>query len=173
MKNKSFLYIIIFSVIAGITISSCNKVDYPNGLPQYDNYYYLGFLPWNNTKVTVSRTQTALLKFPVQFHSAFVRSYDAIAHYKADTAGIASPAILGQDFNIVDKDGNTLQELGDSVFTMKFPQAKAAYDTIYVKLLNSSMPGSRTINIDISLNQTPEYTVGIFSQAYRRPVQIN
>jgi hypothetical protein len=154
-------------------VAACNKVDYPAGLPQYDNYYYIGYLPWNNSTVTVDRAQSALVKFPVKFYSSFVRSYDAVVHFKLDTAGISSAAVAGKDFNIVDKNGNVLQAVGDSVYAITFPQAKQALDTIYVQLLNNPAPGTRTVDIDLVMNKTDQYTVGTFSQAYRRPLKIN
>ena len=120
----------------------------------------------------MDRSRQELIALPVQFHSAYTRNYDAVAHYKTNDQGISNPAKSGVDFEIVNKAGQALQMEGDSVYTMTFPQAKATYDTIYVKLLNNPAPGTRLIDIDLSLHETPQYTVGIFSQAYRRPVQI-
>jgi len=172
MKNKYLIMLILLLGAAGLGLTACNKVDYPGGLPEYENYYYVGFLPWNNKPVSVDRAQSTLLALPVQFHSAFTRNYDAVAHYKLDYTGITDPAKVGVDFDIVDKSGSTLKMEGDSVYTMTFPKAKAAYDTIYVKLLHNPAPGTRTVNINLSLNETSQYTVGIFSQAFSRPVQI-
>lgn len=172
MNKKYLIFTVLSALIASLGIFSCNKVDYPNGLPEYDNYYYIGFLPWDNKPVVVVRSQSELLALPVQFHTAFTRNYDAIAHYKLDTTGIADPAQPGVDFNIVDKNGKQLQPEGDSVYTITFVQAKQANDTIYVQLLNNPVQGTRTININLSVNQTPQYTVGIFSQAFSRPIQI-
>ena len=174
MKKTYSKLLVLLAVAGSLVGASCNKVDYPNGLPEYENYYYAGFLPWDNKPVTVDRSQTTLLALPVEFHSAYTRSYDAVAHYKLTTDKLTDPAAqVGVDFDIVNKAGQPLQRLGDSVYTMTFAQAKAGFDTIYVKLLNNPTPGVRSINIDLSLNETPEYTVGIFTQAYRRPIVIN
>lgn len=166
---KTILYIIAL----GIFIASCNKdEDYlRNGLPEYENHYYAAYIPNTNTGVSVNRTQTALLKFPVQFYSAFVRDYDAVAMYKVSTAGIANPAVPGQDFNIVDKNGNVLQAV-DGKYSMTFPQAKRAMDTIYVKLLNSSVAGTRKMEVQLLHNITEKYQVDTFSTAFTRPVEI-
>ena len=166
------LYILaIAALISSLVITSCkNDHSYPDGMPEFDNYYYLGFLPWNNTLVSVNRN-AGIVKFPVEFHSAFVRSYDADAHYTINTTGIASPAVLGQDYNIVDKNGNVLQP-ANGVYTITFPQAKYKIDTIYVKLLNSAVAGTRQTEIDITVNTTDQYTVGKFNDAYKRPLQI-
>lgn len=169
MKNT---YIVaIATLLSSIFITSCkNDHTYPNGLPEFDNYYYLGFLPWNNKLVSVSRN-AGVVKFPVEFHSAFTRSYNADAHYIINTTGIAAPAVPGQDFNIVDKDGNVLQPV-DGHYTITFPQAKYKIDTIYVKLLNSGIAGTRQTEIDIVSDTTAQYTVGNFSDAFKRPLEI-
>jgi hypothetical protein len=168
---KKIHIIALTTLLSGLFITSCkNDHIYPNGTPEFDNYYYLGFLPWNNTKVSVNRT-AGIVKFPVEFHSAFVRTYDADAHYTIVTTGIVAPAVLGQDYNIVDKDGNVLQPV-DGNYKITFPQAKYKVDTIYVKLLNSATPGTRQTEIDIVPNTTDKYTVGNFSDAFKRPLEI-
>jgi len=175
MKLKSLIALVATTICAAYMLTSCNKTDYPDGLPEYDNYYYVGYLPWNNTAITVNKTQTTPLKFPVEFHSSFTRNYDAVAHFKLDATGLPadSLAVVGKDFNIVDKDGNALKALGDSVYTITFPQAKYAVDTIYVKMLNNTAAvGKRYININLTLNKTDQYTVGTFSDAYKRPLKI-
>ncbi len=166
---KSLKYIAIIFAIT--SLSACEDKDYPAGTPEYDNHYYAAYVPNNNTKVSVIRSQTDLVKFPVQFYSAFTRSYDAVAHYELSSTGIAAPAIAGQDFNIVDSKGTVLTpQNGKYLFT--FPKAVKATDTIYVKLLNNSKTGTRSIDINIVENNTPDYKVDIFSTAFKRPLEI-
>ncbi len=163
----------IFIAIAGIlSVASCEKKDSPAGLQELEHQYYAIFVPNNNTGVTVSRTQTALLKFPVQFYSTFTRSYDAVAKYAVVTGGITGPAVRGQDFDIVDKNGTVIPS-ADTTYSMVFTQAKQAMDTIYIKLLNSATPGVRKMEIQMLENKTSQFYVDIFSTAFRRPVQIN
>ncbi|MDI3321280.1 hypothetical protein [Pinibacter soli] len=176
MNFKISILSTITLLLAIASLSSCHKEDYPKSDPIYDNYYYIGYespyqYPWNNTKVSVAKTQPDLVKFPVQFHSAFVRNYDAVVKYVVSVYGYTTPAVAGVDYNIVDKNGNKIT-VADTVYTMTFPQAKNAYDTIYVKLLNNPASGTRTVNIDLIKNVTDQYTVGTFSQAYRRPLEI-
>lgn len=169
MKKIYFL----LSAVALVSLLACEKRDYNrDGLPEYQNHYYAGYIPNTNAAVTVARTQTALLKFPVQFYSAYTRSYDAIAYYGVVTTGISNPAILGQDFAIVDKNGSVIQP-ENGKYSIRFPQAKRAMDTIYLKLLNSSVAGSRKMEIQLMDNKTDQYEVDTFSTAYTRPVQIN
>lgn len=168
MKTLKYIALALSGILL---ISSCEKKDYPAGTPEYDHHYYLAYLPNTNAAVSVTRNQAALIKFPVQFYSAFVRSYSPVTYYAVITDGITNPAIRGQDFNIVDKDGNVLQPT-DGRFAMTFPQAIKKVDTIYVKLLNSTVPGTRKMEVQIQTNMTPEYAVDNFSTAFRRPVEI-
>ena len=168
---KQLIYILI-AITGTLAIASCEKKDYPMGLEEYEHHYYAIFVPNNNTAVTVSRSQTALLKFPVQFYSSFTRNYDAVARYAVTTAGINNPAVRGQDFDIVDKYGVVIPST-DTSYNMIFPQAKQAMDTIYIKLLNNATPGSRRMEIQMLENKTSQFYVDIFSTAFRRPVTIN
>lgn len=167
---KSILYITLF--FAGVLmLSSCEKNDYPAGLPEYDHHYYAAYIPNNNTQVNVQRTQTTLVKFPVQFYSSFSRSYDAVAHYAVVTTGITNPAAVGVDFNVVDKNGNVITPV-DGKYSMVFPKAERKMDTIYLKMLNNPATGVRKVEINILENKTSEFYVDIFSTACKRPVEI-
>ena len=169
MKTLTYL-LIAFAAIA--SLASCEKKDYPKGLDELQHHYYAIFVPNNNTAVTVSRSQTALLKFPVQFYSTYTRDYDAIAKYAVVTGGITGPAQRGVDFNIVDKNGTVIPST-DTTYSMVFPKAIQAMDTVYIKLLNNPAPGVRKFEIQILDNITSQFDVDIFSTAYRRPVTIN
>ncbi len=168
---KSINYIIL--VLAGaLTFTSCEKKDYPTGVPELEHHYYAIYVPNNNTGVSVLRNQAALIKFPVQFYSTFTRSYDAVAKYAIVTTGITNPAVVGQDFNVVDKNGAVIQPGSDGTYSIVFPQAKQAMDTIYIKLLNNPATGIRKMEVNILENKTEEFYVDIFSTAFKRPVEI-
>jgi hypothetical protein len=170
MKSPAYTLLIACSLLFAFT--ACEKKDYPMGVSEMDHHYYLVFLPNNNTGVTVPRTQTALLKFPVQFFSSFTREYDAVAKYAVSTTGLSGPAARGVDFDIVDKNGVVIPS-ADTTYTMRFPKAIQATDTIYIKLLNNPAPGVRRFEVQILDNITAQFRVDIFSTAYRRPVTIN
>lgn len=168
---RSITYLLIaFSGM--MLIASCEKKDYPKGWDELQHHYYAIFVPNNNTAVTVQRSQAALLKFPVQFYSTYTREYDAVAKYAVVTGGITGPAQRGVDFNIVDKNGVVIPS-NDTTYSIIFPKAVQAMDTIYIKLLNNPAPGVRKFEIQIQDNITPQFEVDIFSTAYRRPVTIN
>ena len=169
MKTKNIMLTLLAVFVTAIT--ACEKDD-PAGLPEFDNYYYAGFLPWNNTGTeSVLRTQTALVKFPVQFNSTTERDYDAVAQYSLVSTGIPNPAVAGQDFNVVDKSGNTLQP-ANGVYSLTFPGARAKVDTIYIKVLNSTIAGTRRIEINLVKNTNPQYTVGTFTQSFKRFLEV-
>jgi hypothetical protein len=67
MKNK---IILLLALVLPALLTSCEDKEYPAGLPEYDNHYYIAYVPYSNSKVTVTKNQTALVKFPVQFNSA-------------------------------------------------------------------------------------------------------
>jgi hypothetical protein len=166
-----FIKYITSLLIGSILLSSCEKKDYPAGLPEYEHHYYAIFVPNNNTGVSVTRNQAALIKFPVQFYSTFTRSYDAIAKYSIVNPATGA-AVLDQDYSIVDKNGNKITPDGSGVYSITFPKAVQATDTVYIKLLNSAVAGTRRMEVQILENKTDQFYVDIFSTAFRRPVEI-
>ncbi len=168
MKSVHFS---ILAVMALIILASCEKKDYLRGVEEMNHHYYAIFVPNNNTGVSRNRTQTTLEKFPVQFYSTFTRDYDAVAKYAVVKTGIPNPAVVGQDFAIVDKNGNVIPS-ADSTYTITFPKAIQATDTIYIKMLNSSVAGTRRVEIQMMENRTDKFYVDIFSTAFRRPLEI-
>lgn len=170
---RSFKYIII-ACICTVALASCEKKEYEAGLPELAHHYYAVFVPNNNTAVTFTKNQTALVKFPVQFYSTFTREYDAVAKYGVViTPDITAPAVVGVDFNVTDKNGVALTAGSDGNYTMTFPKAVQAMDTIYLKLLNNPAAGSRKLEIQLKDNITDKFDVDIFSTAFRRPITIN
>ena len=157
--------------ILGILFVSCEKKDYPKGLAEYEHHYYIVYVPNNNSLVSVQRTQTTLLKLPLQFYSEFTRDYDAVAQFAVVTDTLKSPAQRGVDFEIVDKNGTAIQPV-DGLYSITFPQAKKATDTIYVKLLNNPAPGTRKLELRLKENKTSNFYVDIFSTACNRPIEI-
>lgn len=168
---KALQYISI-AVAAICVMASCEKKETPAGVPEMEHHYYAVFFPNNNSAVTVPRSQTALLKFPVQLYSTFIRSYDAVARYAVTTTGITPPAVRGVDYDIVDKSGMVIPS-ADSSYNLVFPQAKQSVDTIYIKLLNNTATGARKFEVKILENKNDIFYVDIFSTAFRRPITIN
>lgn len=168
--QKLFLLVLLFS---GVILTSCEDKSYPAGLEEFEHHYYVVYVPNNNSAVTVRKDQAGLLKLPVQFYSSFTRPYDAVAHYAVVTPNVANPAIQGVDFQIVDRQGNPLQPNGQGKYSIVFPQAKKATDTVYVKLLNNPAPGRRVVEINFEDHIAEQYRVDIFSTAFKRTINID
>lgn len=164
------LMVLILSLSTIFT--ACEDRDYPAGLSEYDHHYYIVYVPNNNSAVTVNRNQETLLKLPLQFYSEFTRDYDAVANYVVNIQGIAQPAILGEDFAIVDEAGQVIQP-EDGKYKVVFPQAKKAQTAIYIKLLNNNKPGRRTVEINLIDNIQDKFRVDVFSTAFKRTVNID
>ena len=170
MKILNYIF---FAFIAVLVLSACNKDPHTDaGVTELEHHYYAIFFPNNNTAVSVPRTQTALVKFPVQFYSTFNRPYDAVCKYAVTTFGLTPPAVRGVDYNVVDKNGAVIPS-ADSTYSLVFPHALQAMDTIYLKMLNNPAAGARKFEVHILENITTEFTVDKFSTAFRRPVTIN
>ena len=165
MKNS------IIAFLGLMMFSSCEKKDYPKGVEEMEHHYYAVFVPNNNTLVSVNKNQSTLLKFPVQFYSTYTRNYDAVAKYAVVKTGITNPAVAGQDYSIVDKNGMVIPS-PDETYSLVFPQAKQATDTIYIKLLNNPTSGTRRIEFQLLENKTDQFYVDVFSTAFRRPLEI-
>ena len=164
---------IALAFVAVIVLAACNKEpDTPKGVSELEHHYYAIFVPNNNTGVTVPRSQTALVKFPVQFYSTFTRPYDAVCKYAVTSYGLTPPAVRGVDYDVVDKNGVVIPS-SDTTYSIVFPQAIQAMDTIYLKMLNNTAAGARKFEVQILENITTEFTVDKFSTAFRRPVTIN
>jgi len=164
---------IALAFVAVIVLAACNKEpDTPKGVSELEHHYYAIFVPNNNTGVTVPRSQTALVKFPVQFYSTFTRPYDAVCKYAVTSYGLTPPAVRGVDYDVVDKNGVVIPS-SDTTYSIVFPQAIQAMDTIYLKMLNNTATGARKFEVQILENITTEFTVDKFSTAFRRPVTIN
>jgi hypothetical protein len=170
MKCLSYIFIML---ISSLLVISCNKEpNTPKGVSELEHHYYAIFFPNNNTAVTASRSQTTLVKFPVQFYSTYTRPYDAVCKYAVTTFGITPPAVRGVDYDVVDKNGVTIPS-SDTTYSIIFPNAVQAMDTIYLKMLNNTAAGARKFEVQILENITSEFTVDKFSTAFRRPVTIN
>jgi len=161
------------ALLVGV-LSACEKRDYLLGMPEYDHHYYIAYVPYTNAQIIVNKSQAALVKFPVSFNSSFTRSYDAVAQYTLTPAVITgtTAAVLGTDFNVVDRNGTVINPV-DGKYSIVFPKAVKARDTIYIKLLNNPAPGARAVNVDLIENVTSEYRVDTMSVAFRRPLRIN
>ncbi|MEJ5054842.1 hypothetical protein [Sphingobacterium sp. MYb382] len=176
MKNiKKYTGLMLLFVGLFTVFTSCEDRDTPAGLPEFEHHYYIVYVPNNNSAVTVKRNQEALLKLPLQFYSEFTRDYDAVATYVVNTQGLPNttvPAVLGEDYEIVNEAGQRIQP-EDGKYKIVFPKAQKAEAAIYVKLLNNSKPGRRTVEINLVDNIQEKFRVDVFSTAFKRTLNID
>lgn len=125
----------------GLSQSSCSDDAWGNDNPETENVFYFGFQDWGrlNNGVAYTVNQGETLDIPVQFWCAGSRSFDAEAFYYVD-----SNLTLGIDYQIIDANGNALQQDAKGAFTMKW-QLTGSDDTdnhriqsIYFKALNGA-----------------------------------
>ena len=125
----------------GLSQSYCSDDAWGNDNPETENVFYFGFQDWGrlNNGVAYTVNQGETLDIPVQFWCAGSRSFDAEAFYYVD-----SNLTLGIDYQIIDANGNALQQDAKGAFTMKW-QLTGSDDTdnhriqsIYFKALNGA-----------------------------------
>ncbi|MDD2306287.1 MAG: hypothetical protein PHP53_16405 [Prolixibacteraceae bacterium] len=178
MKKLIILFITVVAVSS--LFVSCKKDEWSKGDPALANVYYVGFQNWadfkNSVKFNVNRNDT--VSIPVQFYSEQVCSYDVVTKYY-----VTGAAVLGTDFNIVDKSGTVLTPDANGAFSLTWPQAIKGVKRVYVKALNGSAKTFLVQTFDpndtevISYTHTPnnatdQYQVNAFTQNYKVTVTI-
>ena len=140
MKKIIYQIACMLSIVTlGLSQSSCSDDAWGNDNQVTENVFYFGFQDWGklNNGVTYTVSQGETLEIPVQFWCAGSRSFDAEAFYYVD-----SSLTLGTDFQIVDANGNALQQNANGAFTMKWQLTGNDYtdnhriQSIYFKALN-------------------------------------
>lgn len=142
MKKIIYQIACVLCIMAfGLSQSSCSDDAWGNDNPETENVFYFGFQDWGrlNNGVAYTVNQGETLDIPVQFWCAGSRSFDAEAFYYVD-----SNLTLGIDYQIIDANGNALQQDAKGAFTMKW-QLTGSDDTdnhriqsIYFKALNGA-----------------------------------
>lgn len=142
MKKTIYQIVGAFCImIIGMSLTSCSDDAWGNDNPETENVFYFGFQDWgklnNSVAYIVSQGQT--VEIPVQFWCAGTRSFDAEAFYYVDTK-----LAQGTDFQIVDANGNPLQQDAKGAFTMKWQLTgfdatdNHRVQNIYFKALNGA-----------------------------------
>ncbi|PXV63037.1 hypothetical protein CLV62_11678 [Dysgonomonas alginatilytica] len=172
------ILLILLTIAACHTFTSCGDDDWGGGEPAMEHVYYIGFEDWGGwtNDVVFNVKQGEMLTIPIQFHSERVRSYNVVTYYY-----VSGTLIRGTDYQITDEAGNILQPDANGAFTTDWPQAIKGVKNIYVKALNASV-GSFTVhtfdpNDKISYTNTTnsitkDYEVRSFTQNYKVTVNI-
>ena len=142
---KRFINIVIALAVAvtGLTtLTACSDDEWGNDNPDYQNVFIVAFADWgpkSNNDMTYTVKQGSQLEVPVQLWCEGTRSFNAEAFVYVDTK-----LALGQDFQIVDAKGNTLQPNAGGAYVLTWdlqtPDQTKNHrcQSIFVKALNGA-----------------------------------
>lgn len=170
------------SVLA-LGLTSCSDDEWGNDNSEMENVYYFGFQDWGQFKndVKYDVTQGSTVNVPVQFWCEFNRSYDVVTYYYIKTT-----LVKGQDYDVVDENGASLQPDANGAYSMTWKNALKGVKNIGIKALNGSkgslvvqtydpVNGTKPVNTDVATtvqSTTSQYEVRIFSQNYMVTVNV-
>lgn len=177
MKKIKLLFAVL---IALMTMSACSDDEWGNDNAAMENIYYYGFHDWGKQKndVTFSVNQGDTVNIPVEFFSEQNKKYTVEVSYFT-----RSNLALGTDYQIVDENGNALQQNADGGWTMTWPNARKGIQFIRLKALTGGKKGTVTVltcnpaNQEIGVDsttiaKTSDYEVRGFSQNHKVTVTI-
>lgn len=190
MKKNIFILIVV--VLCGV-LTSCGDDEWGNNNPAMEHIYYYGLdneaYPGGNEKVyNVTHGQTVAI--PSRFWSAFTRTYNPEVYYytyskNEDGEILSSPELIcGEDYQVVDHNGNILTPDRNGAYSMVWPNAKQGVQNIYIKALNGNKGTIRVLTFDPTkamsssdvsstiIVKTDEYEVRAFTENYYVTVNI-
>lgn len=190
MKKNIFVLIVV--VLCGV-LTSCGDDEWGNNNPAMEHIYYYGLdneaYPGGNEKVyNVTHGQTVAI--PSRFWSAFTRTYNPEVYYytyskNEDGEILSSPELIcGEDYQVVDQNGNILTPDRNGAYSMVWPNAKQGVQNIYIKALNGNKGTIRVLTFDPTkamsssdvsstiIVKTDEYEVRAFTENYYVTVNI-
>ncbi len=190
MKKNIFVLIVV--VLCGV-LTSCGDDEWGNNNPAMEHIYYYGLdneaYPGGNEKVyNVAHGQTVAI--PSRFWSAFTRTYNPEVYYytyskNEDGEILSSPELIcGEDYQVVDQNGNILTPDRNGAYSMVWPNAKQGVQNIYIKALNGNKGTIRVLTFDPTkamsssdvsstiIVKTDEYEVRAFTENYYVTVNI-
>lgn len=186
MKKHINSIIYIFIIPALLCLMSCQKEQWGNDNPEYENVFYFGFQDWGRlmNDVTFSVAQGETIGIPVQFWCSGSRSFNAVSFYYVTT-----DLRTGTDYQIVDAQGKALTPNADGAYEMTWnlnqPDTTDNHriNHIYLKALHGAK-GDLTLqtfnpndtaaisNNYTPNNLTPQYEVHTFTQNYKVKVSV-
>ncbi|WP_299232012.1 hypothetical protein [uncultured Bacteroides sp.] len=167
--------------------TSCND-EWGNDNPEMEHIYYYGlgnesFPGGNELKYTVQ--QGSIIAIPTYFFSVFNRPYSPEVYYYTSTVPNSDPQLVcGEDYVVVDSNGNTLTPGSDGAYKMIWPNAVGGSQNVYIKALNGQKgflrvltfdPNKTIVATDVSsttIIKTEEYEVRAFTENYYVTVEI-
>ena len=186
------IFVLIVVALCGV-LTSCGDDEWGNNNPAMEHIYYYGLdneaYPGGNEKVyNVTHGQTVAI--PSRFWSAFTRTYNPEVYYytyskNEDGEILSSPELIcGEDYQVVDQNGNILTPDRNGAYSMVWPNAKQGVQNIYIKALNGNKGTIRVLTFDPTkamsssdvsstiIVKTDEYEVRAFTENYYVTVNI-
>ena len=143
MKRYINKIVWMMAVICGLTsLTACEDDAWGNDNAEYQNVFIVAFADWgpkSNNDKTYTVAQGSQVAVPVQLWCEGTRNFNADAFLYVD-----SSLKLGTDYQIVDANGNTLQQDSNGAFTLTWDLMSAdqtknhRVQTVYLKALNGS-----------------------------------
>ena len=131
------------AMVMGLTaLTACSDDEWGNDNAEYENVFIVAFADWgpkSNNDMTYTVSQGSQQEVPVQLWCEGSRSFDAEAYVYADTN-----LTLGTDYQIVDGNGNTLQQNANGGYTLTWDLRSSdttnnhRRQSVYVKALNGA-----------------------------------
>jgi hypothetical protein len=178
------IVLLMLLVTALFSFSSCSKDEWGNDNAEMEHIYYYGlgnvaYPGGNELKYKVSQGDT--IGIPTYFFSAYSRSYSPEVWYYVQSSGL----VLGQDFQVVDAQGQTLNANADGGYSMTWPNARQGIQLVYVKVLSGAKGSIRLMTQkpdvkmdanDVStttITKTADYEVRAFTENYYVTINVN
>lgn len=199
------LMIFLMSVVVCGLFTACGDDEWGNNNPAMEHIYYYGLANVNfpgGNELIYNVKQGEIVAIPTHFWSAYKRSYSPVVAYYTTVGGrkitkeekdkdnpVPVPfgdLVCGTDYQVVDKDGNTLTPDANGGYSMTWPNAVQGTQYIYIKALNGNKGRFTVLTFDpakeknLSQNdvntttivKTNEYEVRAFTENYFVSVNI-
>lgn len=184
MKKLSIL--LMFVSLCGL-LAGCGDDDWSNNNPEMEHIYYYGlgnvkYPGGNELQYNVKQGETVAI--PTYFFSAYTRPYSPVVTYYTSAVPKAEELKCGEDYQVVDANGNALTTDAGSGYSMTWPNAKQGTQDVYIKALNGKKGKIRVLTFDpqktidatdvssTTIAKTNEYEVRAFSENYYVTVTI-
>ena len=109
----------VLAVVSGLTaLTACSDDEWGNNNSEYENVFIVAFADWgpkSNNDMTYTVSQGNSVEIPVQLWCEGTRSFNAEAFVYAD-----SNLVPGTDYQIVDANGNALQQNANGGYTLTY-----------------------------------------------------
>ena len=145
--NKIMCAVVMVSGLTALT--SCSDDAWGNDNSEYQNVFITAFADWgpkSNNDMTYTVSEAGTVEVPVRLWCEGTRSFNAESFVYAD-----SDLKLGTDYQIVDANGNTLQQNARGGYTLSWDLRSAdatdnhRVQSVFVKALAGGAKGNVTL----------------------------